>query len=221
MKCSWKWLWWWGTYKTYVCRWGLKIHLCLQESLGIHLYPKDKTKDNAKTRFGQHQPISLASPFSVFYKSWKQTCLSTSSNASFCQGAAGAGCPARQGEPGTMGGSRADKDRDLLHSTPSHSGQKKWLGNVWWQWPGSAQSPVMASKVLTEAGPRTSQDARSGPTGWEARSRLSCSLAQARTWQGAPGPAGRAYLSWTSRLVGCYCSLAQGLLESVMALQWE
>lgn len=54
-----------------------------------------------------------------------------------------------QQEQAALGGSRADQDRDLLHSTPSHSGQKKWLGKVWWRWPGSAQSPVMAGQDTT------------------------------------------------------------------------
>lgn len=66
-----------------------------------------------KTGLGQHQPISSAFSIALFYKSWKRTWLSTSFKASVCQGAAEAGSPARQGEPGAVSGSRADKNRDL------------------------------------------------------------------------------------------------------------
>lgn len=88
--------------------WALKSLPMSLGGPGNHLYPKEKAKDNTESRLGQHQPISLASPIAVFHKSWKQTCLCTSSKACFCRGAAGAGCPARQGEPGAVGGSRAD-----------------------------------------------------------------------------------------------------------------
>lgn len=154
MKCSWKWLQWWGTCEMCMCRWGLEICLCLQKDLEIHVYTIEESKDNAKTRLGQHQPISLAFPMAVFFKNWKQTCLFTSSKACFCHGTAG-----------SVGSSRTDEDRDLAHSTPSHSRQKKWPRYVWRWWPGSTKSPVTAYKGLTEASPRTSQDIMSGSAG--------------------------------------------------------
>lgn len=66
MKCSWKWLQWWGTCEMYMCRWDLEICLCFQKDLEIHLYPKEESKDNAKTRFGQHNQTHWLLPLLFF-----------------------------------------------------------------------------------------------------------------------------------------------------------
>lgn len=66
MKCSWKWLQRWDTCEIYKCRWGLEICLCCQKDLEMQLYPKEESKGNAKTRFGQHNQTHWLLPLLLF-----------------------------------------------------------------------------------------------------------------------------------------------------------
>lgn len=123
MKCSWKWLQWGDTCEMYMCRWGLEICLCFQKDLEIHLYPEEESKTMLKPDLVNTTKL-IGFFHCCFFQELNQTCLLfTSSKACFCHGTAG-----------IMGGSRIGKDRDLAHSTPSHSRQKKW--------PGSTKNPA-------------------------------------------------------------------------------
>jgi len=82
-------------------------------------------KDSAKTRVGQHQPISSSSPIAVVLQE-----LETDLPAHIFQGlflwasSRGRGFPTRQGELGAVSGSMADEGRDLIRRTPSYCRHK-------------------------------------------------------------------------------------------------
>lgn len=152
------------------------------------------------------------------------TCLSASSNACFCPAAAaGAGCTAWQaiqelwvaaGQGGT-GSSLTGP-----HPTAPKKGDRGMSG-VGDQ---SAKSPVTDSKGLNNySGLRTNQDIRIiRVRGWAQL----CSLAHGKSkvkelsLQGVPGPEGRGYLSWTSNLVGCYCSASPRAFAVCSGSSW-
>lgn len=152
------------------------------------------------------------------------TCLSTSSNAHFCPGAAGVGCTAQQAiQELWVAAGQAGTGSSLTgpHPTAPKKGDQGMSG-VGDQ---SAKSPVTASKGLSNySGLRTNEDIRIiRVRGWVRLYSLAHGRSKVKelSLQGVPGPEGRGYLSWTSNLVGCYCSTSPRAFAVCNGSTWE